>query len=78
MRQNAQGIELQGDSDAAIVKGLLCGRLYFTIKMTPQDIVNFDVRPWFEKMALTQHLTPSRSQGLESMIRAIRAKAAAS
>lgn len=44
--------------------------------MTPQDIVNFDVRPWFEKMALTQHLTPSRSQGLEAMIRAIRAKAA--
>ena len=41
------------------------------------DIVNFDVRPWFEKMALTQHLTPSRSQGLEAMIRAIRAKAAA-
>ncbi|MGF9496684.1 SufE family protein, partial [Klebsiella pneumoniae] len=36
----------------------------------------FDVRPWFEKMALTQHLTPSRSQGLEAMIRAIRAKAA--
>ncbi|HDI6044189.1 TPA: cysteine desulfuration protein SufE, partial [Escherichia coli] len=25
----------------------------------------------------TQHLTPSRSQGLEAMIRAIRAKAAA-
>ncbi len=43
--------------------------------MTPQDIVSFDV--WFEKMALTQHLTPSRSQGLEAMIRAIRAKAAA-
>lgn len=44
--------------------------------MTAQDIVNFDVRPWFEKMALAQHLTPSRSQGLEAMIRAIRAKAA--
>ncbi len=28
-------------------------------------------------MALTQHLTPSRSQGLEAMIRAIRAKALA-
>ena len=41
-----------------------------------QDITEFDVRPWFEKMALTQHLTPSRSQGLEAMIRAIRAKAA--
>jgi len=44
--------------------------------MTARDIVAFDVRPWFEQMALTQHLTPSRSQGLEAMIRAIRARAA--
>ena len=78
MRQNAQGIiELQGDSDAAIVKGLIAVVFILYDQMTPQDIVNFDVHPWFEKMALTQHLTPSRSQGLEAMIRAIRAKAAA-
>ncbi|HAN2913037.1 TPA: cysteine desulfuration protein SufE [Escherichia coli O25b:H4-ST131] len=61
MRQNAQGIiELQGDSDAAIVKGLIAVVFILYDQMTPQDIVNFDVRPWFEKMALTQHLTPSR------------------
>lgn len=77
MRQNADGvIELQGDSDAAIVKGLIAIVFILYHQMTPQDIVNFDVRPWFEKMALTQHLTPSRSQGLEAMIRAIRARAA--
>ena len=63
MRQNAQGL-------IAVV-------FILYDRMTAQDIVNFDVRPWFEKMALTQHLTPSRSQGLEAMIRAIRAKAAA-
>ncbi len=44
--------------------------------MTPQDIVNFDVRPWFEKMARNIS-PPHRSQGLEAMIRAILAKAAA-
>ena len=77
MRQNADGvIELQGDSDAAIVKGLIAIVFILYHQMTPQDIVNFDVRPWFEKMALAQHLTPSRSQGLEAMIRAIRARAA--
>ncbi|HCB2269826.1 TPA: cysteine desulfuration protein SufE [Citrobacter koseri] len=77
MRQNADGvIELQGDSDAAIVKGLIAIVFILYHQMTPQDIVNFDVRPWFERMALTQHLTPSRSQGLEAMIRAIRARAA--
>ena len=69
-------IEFQGDSDAAIVKGLIAVVFILYDRMTAQDIVNFDVRPWFEKMALAQHLTPSRSQGLEAMIRAIRAKAA--
>lgn len=77
MNQNAQGvIELQGDSDAAIVKGLIAVVFILYHQMSPQDIVAFDVRPWFEQMALTQHLTPSRSQGLEAMIRAIRSKAA--
>ncbi len=50
MRQNAQGIiELQGDSDAAIVKGLIAVVFILYDQMTPQDIVNFDVRPWFKK-----------------------------
>ncbi|MDR9889958.1 cysteine desulfuration protein SufE [Pseudenterobacter timonensis] len=77
MRQNPEGkIELEGDSDAAIVKGLIAVVFILYHQMSAQDIVAFDVRPWFEKMALTQHLTPSRSQGLEAMIRAIRSKAA--
>ena len=66
----------QGDSDAAIVKGLIAIVFALYQQMTAQDIVAFDVRPWFEKLSLTQHLTPSRSQGLEAMIRAIRTKAA--
>lgn len=77
MERNPEGvIELAGDSDAAIVKGLIAVVFSLYQQMTAQDIVAFDVRPWFEKMSLTQHLTPSRSQGLEAMIRAIRAKAA--
>ncbi|MDV5356385.1 cysteine desulfuration protein SufE [Enterobacter asburiae] len=77
MQRNDEGvIELAGDSDAAIVKGLIAIVFALYQQMTPQDIVAFDVRPWFEKLALTQHLTPSRSQGLEAMIRAIRTKAA--
>ena len=43
--------------------------------MTPQDIVNFDVRPWFEKSGATPNISPHHApQGLEAMIRAIRAK----
>ncbi|WP_039058238.1 cysteine desulfuration protein SufE [Enterobacter sp. Bisph1] len=76
MERNETGIiELAGDSDAAIVKGLIAIVFVLYQQMTAQDIVAFDVRPWFEKLSLAQHLTPSRSQGLEAMIRAIRAKA---
>ena len=68
-------IELRGDSDAAIVKGLIAVVFILYHQMNARDIAAFDVRPWFDKLALTQHLTPSRSQGLEAMIRAIRAQA---
>ena len=63
MAQSDDGtITLQGDSDAAIVKGLIAVVFILYHQMSVQDIVAFDVRPWFEKMALTHHLTPSRSQ----------------
>lgn len=76
MERGVDGIiALRGDSDAAIVKGLIAIVFILYDQMTAQDILAFDVRPWFEKMALTQHLTPSRSQGLEAMIRAIRTMA---
>ncbi|WP_158782930.1 cysteine desulfuration protein SufE [Pantoea sp. BAV 3049] len=70
-------VVLRGDSDAAIVKGLIAVVFILYQQMTPAEILAFDVRPWFAQLALTQHLTPSRSQGLEAMIRAIRHKAQA-
>ncbi|MFZ4832953.1 cysteine desulfuration protein SufE [Rouxiella sp. Mn2063] len=65
-----------GDSDAAIVKGLLA--IVFSVYhgLSAQQVIDLDVRPFFTELELSQHLTPSRSQGLEAMIRAIRNKAA--
>lgn len=68
---------LSGDSDAAIVKGLIAVVFCLYQQMTSQEIAQFDVRPWFEKLQLIRHLTPSRTQGLEAMIRTIRQKALA-
>ncbi|MBI6160170.1 cysteine desulfuration protein SufE [Serratia liquefaciens] len=77
VRLDEQGqVEFHGDSDAAIVKGLLAVVFILYHQMTPQQIVELDVRPFFAELALSQHLTPSRSQGLEAMIRAIRSQAA--
>ncbi|CAI1511742.1 cysteine desulfuration protein SufE [Serratia proteamaculans] len=77
MQLGDQGqVEFHGDSDAAIVKGLLAVVFILYHQMTPQQIIELDVRPFFAELALSQHLTPSRSQGLEAMIRAIRSQAA--
>ncbi|WP_074011873.1 cysteine desulfuration protein SufE [Candidatus Sodalis sp. SoCistrobi] len=70
-------VQLYGDSDAAIVKGLIAMVFILYQGLTPAEIVTYDVRPFFDALALTQHLTPSRSQGLEAMVRGIRAQAAA-
>lgn len=76
MSSDEQGrVEFHGDSDTAIVKGLLAVVFILYHSLTPQQIVDLDVRPFFGEMALSQHLTPSRSQGVEAMIRAIRRKA---
>lgn len=69
-------VTLQGDSDAAIVKGLIAIVFILYDGMAAVDVQSFDIYPWFAQLALTQHLTPSRSQGMEAMIRAIRAQAA--
>ncbi|MCG8710074.1 cysteine desulfuration protein SufE [Brenneria sp. 4F2] len=68
-------VALHGDSDAAIVKGLIAVVFSLYQGLTAQAMVELDVRPFFHELALSQHLTPSRSQGLEAMLRAIRTKA---
>lgn len=70
-------LTFSGDSDAAIVKGLLAIVFSLYSGLTAEQVMALDVRPFFAELELSQHLTPSRSQGLEAMIRAIRAKAAA-
>lgn len=76
MQTNEAGeLSFTGDSDAAIVKGLLAIVFSLYQGLTAQEVVELDVRPFFTALELSQHLTPSRSQGLEAMIRAIRANA---
>lgn len=70
--QEDGSIAFEGDSDAAIVKGLIAIVFSLYQNLQPVDILALDVRHWFGELALMQHLTPTRSQGLEAMIRSIR------
>jgi len=60
-----------GDSDAAIVKGLMAIVFILYQNLLPQQIIELDIRSFFSELALSQHLTSRRSQGLESMVHAI-------
>lgn len=67
----------EADSDAFIVKGLLGVVLAAYNGKSPQDIQNFDIENYFEQLGLLKHLSPTRGNGLRSMVKRIQAVAAA-
>ncbi len=68
---NDDRLEFRATSDAAIVSGLIALLLRIYSGRRPQDIL--DTPPDFvQALELEQHLSPTRSNGLSSMLRAIR------
>lgn len=58
----------EADSDAAITKGLVALMVRFYSNQTPKDIIQHD--PVFiKKIGMQEHLSPTRSNGLASMIK---------
>ncbi|WP_373999682.1 SufE family protein [Bdellovibrio bacteriovorus] len=74
---NDQGqIQLQGDSDALIVKGLVGLLLYVYSGATPSEILS--TPPEFLKaLGFEGNLSPSRANGLHSMLKQIKLYATA-
>jgi len=68
-------LTFRANSDAAIVSGLIAMLLRIYSGRRPQDIL--DTPPDFvAALELEQHLSPTRSNGLSSMLKAIRSFAA--
>ncbi len=65
---NEGKVEYHADSDAIIVKGIvgMLVRLYNGCE--PQEIVNSD-NSFMEQIGLQQHLSPTRANGLASMMK---------
>jgi len=61
-------VQLAVDSDAFIVKGLLCIILAAFNNKTPQAILDFDVEAYFEELELMNHLSATRGNGLRAMV----------
>lgn len=61
----------QAESDAVIVKGLLALVLQVFNGRTPDEIIETDLR-FMKEIGLTEHLSPTRSNGLLAVIKQIR------
>lgn len=59
------------DSDAFIVKGLLAMVLAAYNNKTPGEILAFDIEGYFNQTGLIKHLSPTRGNGLKSMVKKI-------
>jgi cysteine desulfuration protein SufE len=69
---NADGkIEFTADSDAIIVKGIISMLIEVLSGQSPADILNADLY-FIDEIGLSEHLSPTRSNGLLAMVKQIK------
>ena len=64
-------IIFQAESDALIVKGIIALLIRILSNHTPQEILDADLY-FIDQVGLKEHLSPTRSNGLVSMVKQIR------
>ena len=65
-------ISFDADSDAHIVRGLVAILLMIYSGKTAKEIIEVDIQDIFTKLDLASHLSPSRSNGFQAMVKRIR------
>ena len=64
-------LQFRAESDALIVKGIVSLLIRVVTDHTPQEILDADLY-FIPKIGLTEHLSPTRSNGLLAMVKQIR------
>ena len=64
-------IEFKADSDALIVKGIVALLMRVLNDRTPDEILGADLY-FIDKIGLSEHLSPTRSNGLVAMVKQIK------
>lgn len=64
-------IHFEADSDALIVKGIVALLMRVLNDRTPDEILKADLY-FIDRIGLSEHLSPTRSNGLVAMVRQIR------
>ncbi len=67
----------KGDSDAILVRGIISIVLLIYNDKTAEEIKNIDIAKIFVKLGLEENLTPSRRNGMLSMVEKIKQYASA-
>lgn len=68
---NGNTINYTADSDAILTKGLVALLLRVFTNQTPQDILAADTN-FIDEIGLKEHLSPTRANGLVSMLKQIK------
>lgn len=68
-------IRFRGDSDAAIVKGLVALMVSLFSGKSTEEVAALDAQAKLGEIDLRDHITPQRSNGVVSMIKRIKAQA---
>lgn len=61
-------VYFEGDSDALITKGIAAILIQVLSGLTPDEIINCDMS-FIDNIGLREHLSPTRSNGLNGMIK---------
>ena len=64
-------LQFRAESDALIVKGIVSLLIRVVTDHTPQEILDADLY-FIHQIGLTEHLSPTRSNGLLAMVKQIR------
>ncbi len=69
-------INFVGDSDSSLVKGLIAVLWRVCSGQPAEKIVSYDVEGLLDRLGLSQHLTMGRRNGLDEMVKRVKALAA--
>ncbi len=75
-KQTDGRLTYRADSDAIIVKGIISMLVNVLSGHTPEEILDSDLH-FIDAIGLSEHLSPTRSNGLLAMVKQMRAYAAA-
>lgn len=76
--QSSDKLSFLATSDAPMVRGLIAILLAAYSRKTADEILNFDIEAYFQRIDLRSFITPMRSNGLHSMVLKVRSFAEAS